>query len=124
MDSLPIIESCDGCGVCCMHMATPPYDAEELEELREHNEPVYADYIAARDSRLLQFTANGTDHVPCGWFDMVTRRCRHYEYRPFVCEMFQRGGWSCHSQRADAGLWKPTDEQDATVQHNRLTEDD
>lgn len=111
MDGLPIVESCDGCGVCCMHMAVPPYDAGELLHLHQNEPQVYADYCAAKDSRLLQFMATEISDVPCGWFDMVTRKCRHYEHRPEVCKDYERGGWNCLSQRAKVRLWEPIGEQ-------------
>ena len=95
---------CNDCGVCCMHMAVPPYDEEE-RELLEHNLPeVYADLLAVERSREMQFRVHGTDYIPCGFFDMVTRKCRHHGHHPIVCERFDVGGDSCGVYRQDAGL--------------------
>ena len=93
--------SCAGCGVCCMHMATPPFDTAEEAELPDS---VKADLAAVRESRRWQYLVNGTDYVPCGWFDMVSRQCRHYEHRPSVCREFEVGGTYCVNLRIDAGF--------------------
>lgn len=93
--------SCEGCGVCCMHMAVPPYDEEELDELKEGNPAIYADYQAVMKSRDLQLTAHGTDFIPCGFLDMITRKCRHHDNNPDVCRRFKVGGESCRQFRED-----------------------
>lgn len=99
---LPLAEiKCEGCGICCMHMATPPYSSvEELELPAE----VRDDLRAVRESAAMQREVWGADYKPCGWFDMVTRKCRHYEDRPSTCRDFEAGGASCRAMRKDGGL--------------------
>lgn len=106
---LPLVATgpitCDDCGVCCMHMAAPPYDEEEVEMLRAWRPHVYADFRAAEETRALQFRATGVDQIPCGFFDMVTRRCRHHEHKPDICARYVVGDpWGCLEQRREAGL--------------------
>jgi Fe-S-cluster containining protein len=31
----------------------------------------------------------------CLWFDAATRRCRHYDWRPQVCQDYELGGDAC-----------------------------
>lgn len=96
--------TCDGCGACCLHMSVPPYDEEELEILKYGHPQAYADYLAVMETRTVQLAVVGTDFIPCGFFDMVTRRCRHHEVNPVICEMFEVGGIVCLETRKDAGL--------------------
>ena len=96
-----VMPSCDGCGVCCMHMSVPPFEPSEVKSLPED---VRVSLGAVRQSRTLQLKVHGTDFIPCGWFDMETRQCRHYEYRPQVCRDFDAGSTYCQNLRIDAGL--------------------
>ena len=96
--ALPVM-SCDGCGVCCMHMAVPPYHRDEITLLPPE---VQADYEAARNARIAQWNAHKIDETACAWFDMVTRKCRHYEHRPEICQDFEMGGDECVAYRLDA----------------------
>lgn len=100
--ALPVIESCSGCGVCCMHMGYPAfmdpvtgsYDAGYWnampEALREELIAVIKAY---------QSPPAGELDGPCVWFDMETRRCRHHEYRPRVCRDFEIGSKGCRDWR-------------------------
>lgn len=98
-EAFPILD-CVGCGACCMHMAVPPF-IDEHENLPDE---VLADYREAVHSRELQFAVHGVDEIPCAWFDMVTRRCRHYEHRPKICRDFDMGGDDCRRMREQAGF--------------------
>ena len=91
-----------------MHMGEPPYEIEELHHLREHFPVAYLDYVAAHASRLLQLKVHGTDYIPCGFFDMVTRKCRHHAVKPDICRGFEVGGDMCVQYRLDAGLSLPS----------------
>lgn len=101
---LAIIQSCDGCGACCMHMAVPPFFGND--DAREQALPprLKAELAAIWETRRVQFAATGSDHVPCAWFDLVTRKCRHWEHRPDACRDYTIGNRSCRSQRKAAGI--------------------
>ena len=99
-----IAPSCEGCGVCCMHMAVPPYDDEEEELLRDNLPEVYADFLAVMETRKLQLAATGVELVPCAFLDPITRKCRHHEHSPDVCYRFKIAGQFCRNQRREAGL--------------------
>ena len=120
---LPLIESCEGCGACCLEMDSPPLygvikrmlDTMSLADLvRGH--PLYA-----RDARRFmrmpaavrtEFdilwanrVAENTADEPCFWLDLETRQCRHYRCRPSICrDELKRGDESCRSWR---DLWFP-----------------
>ena len=104
MTALPTI-TCDGCGVCCMHMAVPPYDEEEMEMLETWQPEIYAEMKAIIATRAVQLKATGVDQIPCAFFDMVTRKCRHHEYSPDICARYEVGGIFCREQRQEAGLY-------------------
>jgi Fe-S-cluster containining protein len=36
---------------------------------------------------------------PCIWLDRRTRRCRHYDWRPEICRMFEVGSPACVNWR-------------------------
>jgi Fe-S-cluster containining protein len=87
-----------------MHMATPPYTADEESELKERAPHVYADLLAAERSRDLQWRVHQVDAIPCGFFDMVTSKCRHHEHKPGTCLDFDIGGEGCLAYRSSAGF--------------------
>ncbi|MFY9254758.1 MAG: YkgJ family cysteine cluster protein [Fuerstiella sp.] len=94
---LPIIESCDGCGACCMRTPVPPFQpGEEYEkDVPAHLLQLIADRIAA-DQHF--------DLVSCVWFDDQQRRCQHYELRPEACRSFQVASDACRMSRWDVGI--------------------
>jgi hypothetical protein len=61
-----------------------------------------ADYYAALHA------GRGVDRVrqelPCLWFDVPTRRCRHYHDRPPECRAFEVGGKGCLAWREEFGI--------------------
>jgi Fe-S-cluster containining protein len=106
---LPVIESCDGCGACCTVVTRPPFYhvfedmGEEAWDRLERERPdlvaeLHADYQARQESGGPFF---GT---PCVWFDAETRRCRHYDFRPLACQMFEVGDEDCRDARRRAGV--------------------
>ena len=103
MTALPVLD-CTDCGVCCLHVSVPPYDVDEVEYLKEYVPLVHTAYQAVQRTRQLQLAASGEDYVPCGFLDMETRRCRYYENRPDVCQVFEVGGEFCLLQRTKAGM--------------------
>jgi Fe-S-cluster containining protein len=40
----------------------------------------------------------------CLWYDPVTRRCRHHEFRPQVCRDYELAGRECLRRRREAVL--------------------
>lgn len=107
--SLPIIESCDGCGACCRVVSRPPFrrvfdegGEDTWERLKWERPDLRAEILA--DDRARR-AAGGPDHgTPCLWLDAETRRCRHYEYRPRACRDFALGGDDCRDARRRAGV--------------------
>lgn len=99
---LPVIESCQGCGVCCMHMGYPAfmdpvegsYDTDYWQsmpdDVRDELVACMADYKRPADGEL---------DGPCFWFDHETRQCKHHEHRPRVCRDFTIGEAGCRNWR-------------------------
>jgi Fe-S-cluster containining protein len=46
----------------------------------------------------------GREGLPCLWYDIETRRCRNYDWRPLACREFEIGGEDCLRHRNRAGL--------------------
>ena len=94
---LPVIESCDDCGACCMKTSVPPFEpGEEIARCLTASQRVPIDERIEADQRF--------DDLPCVWFDMNTRRCLHYEQRPSACRKFEIGSDLCRLSRWDIGL--------------------
>jgi Fe-S-cluster containining protein len=109
LKNLPVIDSCDGCGVCCEVVTSPPFyrifdgDGEEAwENLKWERPDLLTELLAAERAR----RKNGEPSygTPCLWFDSKTRRCRHYEYRPRACRVFPIGCDDCREARRRAGI--------------------
>lgn len=96
--------TCHNCGACCLNMAVPPYEGDEIESLILQNQQGYVDLILARELRTVQLQLVGTDEIPCLFLDPFTRKCRHHEHKPQVCRDFEVGGEHCLATRRDAGL--------------------
>ncbi len=91
---------CHNCGLCCMHMATPPFCGETDSEWRrlpaKLQEGVNRWIYTPR--RML------ADEQPCIWLDQITGQCKHYGMRPQVCRDFEPGCRSCRELRTKVGL--------------------
>lgn len=100
---LPVID-CEGCGLCCTHMGSPPgFAAARLHpgaedytlwlalpgELRQE----LTDYYTSVERG--ESIDRAAERLPCLWYDDATRKCRHHEFRPFVCRDLRVGGYSC-----------------------------
>ena len=97
MNRLPIIESCDDCGACCMRTPVPPFSPGE-EEVKD---------VPAHLRRLIQDRIDADQHfdpVACVWFDEQTRRCLHYDLRPDACRNFEINSDPCRMSRWDVGI--------------------
>lgn len=107
--ALPVIESCDGCGVCCLVVTHPPYYSvfqefgEEAWERLKRERRDLAIGIAV-DYRRRHDAGEPLSGTPCLWYDPATRRCRHYEYRPLACREFEVGSEDCLDARRRAGI--------------------
>lgn len=109
MDDLPIVESCDGCGACCMEQTTPPGFAgyavgsytwpDECDLELWESAPEDAKQLV-RDRMAIIKTIRG--EIPCCWLDQETRKCRFYDSRPMICrESLERGDEGCHFWRGE-----------------------
>jgi uncharacterized protein len=122
-EPLPIVDSCDGCGVCCLEQDAPPgylemlyppelvvphlwtYTAEDYERLASLPPEALAELKAYHRAAQSHQTRRGQ---PCIWFDQEQRRCRWYEHRPGVCRDFERNAPACHRWRAKYGIGDPS----------------
>lgn len=107
--ALPVIESCDGCGACCLVVTSPPFrrvfdeDGEDAWERLKWDRP---DLLAAllADEQARKTRGGPFYGTPCTWFDTETGLCRHYEYRPGACREFEMGARDCRDARRRAGI--------------------
>lgn len=96
--SLPIIESCEGCGSCCLEQESPPGylwilingrdmngDADS-EDVRRFNAMPESSRLELESYRAALVAGFGHPNEEiCLWFDERTRQCKHYELRPEIC---------------------------------------
>ena len=107
-NALPVIESCNGCGACCLVATSPPFrrmfdeDTEEWGRLRWERPDLAGGILAADRAR--RASGDPSYGTPCLWFDAETRRCRHYDQRPGACRVFEVGGEDCRDMRRRAGF--------------------
>lgn len=85
--------SCDDCGVCCLHLRTPPFLDYEIPHV-----PV--ELMAEVDAENALHQTYDPDG-PCIWFDVSLKRCKHHEHKPDVCRDFLVGGEDCLNLRAE-----------------------
>src|SRR4051812_39016069 len=107
--ALPVIDSCDGCGSCCLVATSPPFrraldgsGEEAWERLRWERPDLLGEILVADRARRARGDLGYG--APCHWFDTETRRCRHYDYRPRACRVFEVGGGDCRDMRRRAGV--------------------
>lgn len=109
---LPRIDSCDGCGACCLVVGFPPFvrvfdgDGEEAwERLRRERPDLLAELLA--DERAARAEGRPSYGAPCSWYDAASRRCRHHDLRPAACRAFAVGSTDCRDARRRAGVDVP-----------------
>ena len=90
---LPVIDTCDDCGACCMDNGLPPFKDGELELLPEDIQGEVALYNAAGRQR----------GMPCVWLD-CNMKCSKYKHRPKVCRDYEVGCHSCRTVRYQFGI--------------------
>ncbi|MDX2035330.1 MAG: YkgJ family cysteine cluster protein [Isosphaeraceae bacterium] len=108
----PILQSCEGCGVCCTVVGRPPFvvrldgtGEEHWEKLRDER-PDLLDALN-RQARAERERGEPTFGVACSWYDPIMRNCRHHELRPRACRDFEIGGIDCLDARRRAGIDPP-----------------
>jgi Fe-S-cluster containining protein len=96
---------CDNCGLCCMHMASPPFCGPDDPEWIALPADLKAGIEQWYESpRMKMRDVMRMDSFPCVWLDLTTGKCRHYEHRPEVCREFEMGGEDCEATRGMVGL--------------------
>jgi len=106
---LALIDSCDGCGACCHVVTSPPFHRDFDECGEDAWERLKWDRPDLLEEILANYQARRTNRgpfygTPCIWYDLETRRCRHYDFHPLACRVFERGGQDCHDARRRAGI--------------------
>jgi len=101
---------CDGCGLCCLNVSSPPMFAAFFPRPGQERaawtrgtpeERLIQSMPKSLRVKLLSYymrcvrTGDWRDREPCCWFDLVAKRCRHYEFRPSICREFELGGEDC-----------------------------
>lgn len=99
---------CHNCGLCCMHMRTPPFAGQSDPRwkrlpARLKNE-IEAWVMSDPSPRYSLMVLHDGAVNPCIWLDLVTGSCRHYELRPDVCRDYEVGNESCREVRLLVGL--------------------
>lgn len=115
---LPVIESCDGCGACCLEQGAPPDyvalrlnpsfaadpsfadDARRLQSLPAEARTLLDGYMDRKRSREAHHDG------ACVWFDEESRGCRFYDWRPSTCRVFELGSIGCRIYRRRQNLAK------------------
>jgi uncharacterized protein len=120
------VPSCEGCGACCMHMASPPFVTYApaliaVGKMRDdgsdpdHEHPDWDRLATAPPEAKRQLAdyhhqlragldTRGSLEMPCLWFDSKSKRCRYHAHRPDVCREFPPGCDSCHQHRRYRGV--------------------
>ena len=93
--------SCENCGLCCMHMRTPPFLGPTDPEFMALPEALRREYLTWIESpRIDLLDSRGQEDSPCIWLNQGTGRCRHYASRPQVCRDFEAGSEACLAFRS------------------------
>lgn len=110
--SLPLIESCGGCGACCLVVTSPPFrrifdgEGEEAWERLRRERPDLLTRLLA-DERARRAQGEPSYGTPCSWYDAGSRRCLHYDLRPRACRDFAINSPDCRDARRRAGIGTP-----------------
>lgn len=118
--TLPLADPCGGCGKCCHGIGLPPFEAANPEfgplpvvtrgmtsgqiDTATFDTELFlmmpADVRLAHAELLLNLPADPSG-TPCAWYDATADRCRHYEWRPGTCRLFNPGSDECVTLRSD-----------------------
>lgn len=111
--TLPVVQSCDGCGACCLEQESPPgylwilihgFDIDgnpNSEDVKRFNAmpPESLAEFHAYAQRMRDQGEHPNDSI-CIWFDEQKRQCKHYDLRPSICrEELQVNDEACHRWR-------------------------
>lgn len=97
---------CEHCGLCCMHVRTPPFYGEgdpTYQALPPELKKEIHDWVMTSPRYDLMVKFDGEIN-PCIWLDLVTGKCKHYDLRPEICRDYEVGNDSCRSVRQKVGL--------------------
>jgi uncharacterized protein len=112
--SLPVVDSCDGCGACCRHLGYPSYllGSYLLGDRQYYPpEPAWVRLPKYLKLEVLEtiFRLNrlrdqmGYFEQPCIWLT-PEGTCKHYRHQPEVCREFEVGGEDCLRMRREHGI--------------------
>ncbi len=97
--------SCDNCGACCLGMGVPPFGEWQGDVRDDSDDPEFDALPESLKHEIVAATeVEDWAFKPCIWFDTETRRCKHYELRPVICESFEPGNPICLDDRRMAIL--------------------
>ncbi len=107
--------NCENCGLCCMHMRTPPVGPAIPEEWAKLPENLQRELTRWMDSprRLLSDARGQGDEFPCVWLNLCSGQCRRYQDRPQTCRNFAPGSEACLRFRAEAEAERRKQERQA-----------
>jgi uncharacterized protein len=100
-------EFCKNCGLCCMHMRTPPFlgpTDPQWNELADELKREIESWVIGPSPRYELMVKFDGKVNPCIWLDLVSGKCKHYELRPDVCRDYEVGNQSCRTIRREVGL--------------------
>ena len=115
--NLPIIDTCDDCGACCLTQKSPPGYAMLLADPTLQDDPgpfaedvvrlrslptAAADELRAYLDQVLRGVRQPDD--VCIWFDRQTKRCRYHDHRPRICHELEIGSDDCLGWREEYGI--------------------
>src|ERR1035437_8520679 len=72
---------CEGCGECCGHLGFPPFLPDPFPVTLP--ESLIQELLTARKKM-----DRSAALLPCLWLNLETKRCKHYHFRPDVCQDF------------------------------------
>ncbi|MCK4340265.1 MAG: YkgJ family cysteine cluster protein [Phycisphaerae bacterium] len=102
-------DACKGCGLCCMHMRTPPFipvgGDKSYNALPKNKKRWLRKWIES--PRWMWLDKHIGEDCPCVWLDMETGRCTHHEIRPRICIEYEVGCEACLKLRKEFGLSVP-----------------
>jgi Fe-S-cluster containining protein len=114
--SLPVLESCEGCGACCFEQGAPPdyvalslnphfsddpsfaEDADRLRSLPAEARELLDQYLKQAER------GDADEHGVCCWYRHDGGGCRFYEWRPSTCRVFELNSPGCHIYRKRQGI--------------------